>query len=150
MRSIGEKRRRTKAKEWLEDGEVELQSEATQSQVAQLSHASSSHESRIVLRETELAHHDAAHLPLQLEDSREYKWQNRFPKGWYDLPADASTHIEREYNNGNLYANFMQLRCKKNNLWHNYLISFQTMTQQNQENGRIREVRRVPQDSDNA
>ena len=73
-----------------------------------------------------------------------YKWQWLWPKsGWDDMPEDLSNEIEKDYREGHNESRYRQLRVKKDSLYHNYVLTFETMMQKNLDSGRLRQVRRV-------
>ena len=70
-------------------------------------------------------------------------WQVKFPKGWQDLPPDASSEIESAHQRGANVADYKQCRSKKRNEWVAYQLDFRTMRQTNVESERVREARRI-------
>ena len=68
-------------------------------------------------------------------------WQVRFPKGWYDIDANAQLIIQNAHDAGNSTVQFQVLQSRRLNLWRTYEIDFNRMVQTNLESGRIREVR---------
>ena len=70
-------------------------------------------------------------------------WQVKFPKGWWNLPQEASVEIDTQYIRGEAQAEYMQCRSKKKNEWQLYRIDFNRMEQTNTTSGRVRPVRWV-------
>ena len=59
------------------------------------------------------------------------------------MPEDLSNEIEKDYREGHNESRYRQLRVKKDSLYHNYVLTFETMMQKNLDSGRLRQVRRV-------
>ena len=92
-------------------------------------------------RATDWLRHASANLA---EIEQVYKWQWLWPKkGWDDMPEDLSNEIEKDYREGHSESRYRQLRVKKDNLHHDYVLTFETMMQKNLDSGRLRQVRRV-------
>ena len=92
-------------------------------------------------RATDWLRHASANLA---EIEQVYKWQWLWPKkGWDDMPEDLSNDIEKDYREGHSESRYRQLRVKKDNLYHDYVLTFETMMQKNLDSGRLRQVRRV-------
>ena len=92
-------------------------------------------------RATDWLRHASANLA---EIEQVYKWQWLWPKkGWDDMPEDLSNEIEKDYREGHNESRYRQLRVKKDSLYHNYVLTFETMMQKNLDSGRLRQVRRV-------
>ena len=76
------------------------------------------------------------------------KWQFKFPKGWQDLPLEASSKIEAARLGGENVAIYDSGWSKKKDLWQPYKIDFGTMQQTNVSSGRVREARRIADEGD--
>ena len=70
-------------------------------------------------------------------------WQVKFPKGWQDLPPDASSEIEAARLRGENVAIYEQCRSKKQNWWDAYQMDFANMQQTNLRSGTRRIARRI-------
>ena len=71
------------------------------------------------------------------------KWQVKFPKGWQDLPHEASSKIEAAFHGCGNVAEYEQCWSKKKNLWQPYQLDFRSMKQTNVSSGSVREARRI-------